>query len=300
MPLTLQNTTLNLSTVDQLKAVYEYVVAELSLVDPPDPFTNGLLRQSDQDIAKLIHEVISANLVSVGCSTLPSFSIPDYDNDALVKVLIDQLNYSIAACNLGGDGGESTSLLLIPTGAIESVDGEFQRFVYDGTNTFDFELGGRSYQIPIWYADLPLANRQSEYQISLKMPDLVEFGSARLYLVDADFDLDVFLSPSSLNHLLLELRPEDGSTQLTVNAFGNSEFSSTIGFTQPAAGSVISLTLNTTEINYAWDGGSGTLPIPDGFFSNPPNVVVFSSGDSASHIADLSVRVADPSSSFIG
>ena len=183
-------------------------------------------------------------------------------------------------------------LLLVPTGATESADGDYQRFAYDGTNTIDFELQGRSYQIPIWYADLPLANRQSEYQISLKMPDLVEYGSANLYLVDADFDLDFFLSPSSLNHLLLELRPEDGSTQLSLSVYGNSELSSSIVFTQPAAGSVISLTLSTTNVDYAWDGGSGTLSIPDGFFYNPPNVVVFSSGDSASHIADLSVRFA--------
>ena len=192
----------------------------------------------------------------------------------------------------GGSEPTPTQLMLIPTGAIESADGEFQRFAYDGTNTFDFELQGSSYQIPIWYADLPLANRQSEYQISLKMPDLVEYGSANLYLVDADSDLDFFLSPSSLNHLLLELRPEDGSTQLSLSVYGNSELSSSIVFTQPAAGSVISLTLSTTNVDYAWDGGSGTLSIPDGFFYNPPNVVVFSSGDSASHIADLSVRFA--------
>ena len=96
MPLTLPNTTLNLSTVDQLKAVYEYVVAELSLVDPPNPFTNGLLRQSDQDIAKLIHEVISLDLTSAAYDPLPPFTISDHNNDTLVSKLVEQVNASIA------------------------------------------------------------------------------------------------------------------------------------------------------------------------------------------------------------
>lgn len=96
MPLTLPNTTLNLSTVDQLKAVYEYVVAQLGLVDPPNPFTNGLLRQSDQDIAKLIHEVISLDLTSEVYDPLPPFTISDYNNDTLVNKLVEQVNASVA------------------------------------------------------------------------------------------------------------------------------------------------------------------------------------------------------------
>ena len=224
-----------------------------------------------------------ASLSDAGAA-LPTDQLVIYRNGTPMRTTVAQLGLAPTP--------PSVDLLLIPTGAVESVDGDYQRFAYDGTNTFDFEFGGSSYQIPIWYADLPLANRQSEYQISLKMPDLVEFGSARLYLVDADFDLDFFLSPSSLNHLLLQLRPEDGSTELSLSVYGNSELSSSIVFTQPAAGSVISLTLSTTNVDYAWDGGSGTLPIPAGFFANPPNVLVFSSGDTASHIADLSVRVA--------
>lgn len=96
MPLTLPNTTLNLSTVDQLKAIYEYVVAELNLVDPPNPFTNGLLRQSDENIAKLIHDVISLDLASEAYDPLPPFTIPDYNNGKLVNKLVEQVNASIA------------------------------------------------------------------------------------------------------------------------------------------------------------------------------------------------------------
>lgn len=149
MPLTLPNTTLNLSTVDQLKAVYEYVVEELALVSPPSPFTSGLLRQSDEDIAKAIHDVISATLVSAGCNSLPPFSISDSDNDRLIPALINGLNLNIAACNLGGG---SSGLRLIPNGATESVDGEFQRFVWDG-ETLNLNNQGE------WEATLPAEDR---------------------------------------------------------------------------------------------------------------------------------------------
>ena len=167
MPLTLTNTTLNLSTVDQLKVVYDYSVAELAIVSPSSPFTNGLLRQSDQGITKAIHDVISANLVSVGCNALPSFSIQDYDNDTLVKVLIDQLNYSIAACNLGGG---STSLLLIPTGATESADGDFQRFTSNGANPLGY---------PAYYAELDVSDwQESPISVQFKWPDLTVVDNA--------------------------------------------------------------------------------------------------------------------------
>lgn len=266
----------------------------------------AVLRNVTSDIKLLVDTPVELTITVNIAGTLTEMTVEAGKTSVLTLGLIAGIPMIVGShgfFELATDGnGAVGGLLLVPTGAVESADGEFQRFAYDGTNTFDFELQGRAYQIPIWYADLPLANRQSEYQISLKMPDLVEFGSAKLYLVDADFDLDFFLSPSSLNHLLLQLRPEDeyGGTELTVSAFGNSELSSTIVFTQPAAGSVISLTLNSTSIDYAWDGGSGTLPIPAGFFANPPNVLVFSSGDTASHIADLSVRVADLPPPLIG
>lgn len=96
MPLTLPNSTLNLSTVDQLRAVYEYVVDEINLVDPPNPFTNSLLRQSDENIAKLIHDVISLDLTSEGYDPLPSFTISDHNNGTLVGKLVEQVNASIA------------------------------------------------------------------------------------------------------------------------------------------------------------------------------------------------------------
>lgn len=289
MPLTLQNTTLNLSTVDQLKAVYEYVVAELSLVDPPDPFTNGLLRQSDQDIAKLIHEVISANLVSVGCSTLPSFSIPDYDNDALVKVLIDQLNYSIAASNLGGDGGESTSLLLGSTGAIETADGDYQRFAYDGVLVIEYAPDAF---FPIWCAELSLQDRQSECQIALKMPELSGDQAVDLLITDADISLAGLLE-HDFNYFALELRANDGSTGLLLNIADDQANSTSNGFLQPAAGSVITLTLTTSSLDYVYDGGTGSIDIPAGFFANPPNIWAYSGAMDAADVMPLSIKVVE-------
>ena len=291
MPLTLQNTTLNLSTVDQLKAVYEYVVAELSLVDPPDPFTNGLLRQSDQDIAKLIHEVISANLVSVGCSTLPSFSIPDYDNDALVKVLIDQLNYSIAACNLGGDGGESTSLLLIPTGAIETADGEFQRFVPNATDPLGY---------PAYYAELDVADwQESPISVQFKWPDLtVVYDALVIFFCSSNcnsIENPVGDETDSIFAVLQFFRTEVGEQEpynlgvFDFYKFGVEPTSEPLTLT-PIAGDIATLTFTRTQMTLAVGGETQAYAIPAGIFTGVPLLNVIAKVKSA--VLPLSIKVS--------
>ena len=277
MPLTLPNTTLNLSTVDQLKAVYDYSVAELALVYPPSPFTNGLLRQSDQGITKAIHDVISANLVSVGCSTLPSFSIPDYDNDNLVKVLIDQLNYSIAACNLGGDGGESTSLLLIPTGAVESADGEFQRFVWDG-ETLNLDNQGA------WEANLPAEDRGDAYSIQMKMPVMVSddplvtvrIGDAPSYMAtidNSDGNRVIFEAVYVADNLAAELRLY-GLSVLE----GEHTYTTGVVAPAPAAGTVITLDVTQTTAVMSWGNESYPLVITSGALPSQSDVLAYSVG----------------------
>ena len=293
MPLTLQNTTLNLSTVDQLKAVYEYVVAELSLVDPPDPFTNGLLRQSDQDIAKLIHEVISANLVSVGCSTLPSFSTPDYDNDTLVKVLIGQLNYSIAACNLGGDGGESTSLLLIPTGTIESADGEYQRFVPNATDPLGY---------PAYYAELDVSDwQESPISVQFKWPDLtVVYDTLVIFFSGGNFNSieNPVGNETDSIYAALQIARTDGGGQVEPYNYGVFDFykfgvepptSEPLTLT-PSAGDIATLTFTRTQITLTVGGETQTYAIPVGIFTGVPLLNVAAKVRSA--VLPLSIKVS--------
>ena len=298
MPLTLPNTTLNLSTVDQLKAVYEYVVAELSLVDPPNPFTNGLLRQSDQDIAKLIHEVISANLVSVGCSTLPSFSIQDYDNDTLVKVLIDQLNYSITACNLGddegdeGDGG-STSLLLIPTGAVESADGEFQRFSPNATDPLGY---------PAYYAELDVADwQESPISVQFKWPDLtVVYDALVIFFSSGNYDSienSVGAETDSI-YAALQIARTSGGEQGEPYNFGVFDFykfgvepptSEPLTLT-PSAGDIATLDFTRTQMTLTVGGETQTYAIPVGIFTGAPLLNVVAKVESA--VLPLSIKVS--------
>ena len=289
MPLTLPNTTLNLSTVDQLKTVYEYVVAELSLVDPPNPFTNGLLRQSDQDIAKLIHDVISANLVSVGCSTLPSFSIQDYDNDTLVKVLIDQLNYSITACNLGdgeGDEGGSTGLLLIPTGAVESADGEYQRFAYDGASTM---IGSPSY-----VAELDPSDWQPNPTIKFKLPSLTQAGqSVALYLFNGDF-ANLSVETFTVNNLIItaDLNGDAGAYQLAVDHLsGRAGIGTTVIDPVPAAGTEITISI-ISRSSMLISFGSENIPVtlPTGFLATTLNIVLMSRASDTA-VPPLSIQV---------
>ena len=277
MPLTLPNTTLNLSTVDQLKAVYEYVVAELGLAEAPNPFTNGLLRQSDQDIAKLIHEVISANLVSVGCSVLPSFSIPDYDNDTLVKVLIDQLNYSIAASNLGGDGGESTSLLLGSTGAIETADGEYQRFVWDG-ETLNLDNQG------VWEANLPAEDRGAAYRIKMKMPVMVADDPFAIVKIGAAPSYMATIDGSDGNQVVLEVLyvANNLATELCLYAQsilgGDYTFTDSLIIPAPVAGTVITLEVTQSTAVMSWGNESYPLVITSGALPSPSDVLAYSAG----------------------
>ena len=295
MPLTLPNTTLNLSTVDQLKAVYEYVVAELGLAEAPNPFTNGLLRQSDQDIAKLIHEVISANLVSVGCSTLPSFSIPDYDNDALVNVLIDQLNYSIAACNLGGDGGESTGLLLIPTGAIETADGEFQRFVPNATDPLGY---------PAYYAELDAADwQESPISVQFKWPALTVVNDALLiFFISGNYDSIANSvggeTDSIYAALQLACTEPEGGGQGEPYAVANFDFykfgvepptSESVTLT-PSAGDIATLTFTRTQMTLTVGGETQAYAIPAGIFTGVPLLNVAAKVESA--VLPLSIKVS--------
>ena len=292
MPLTLPNTTLNLSTVDQLKAVYEYVVAELGLAEAPNPFTNGLLHQSDQEITKAIHDVISANLVSVGCSTLPSFSIPDYGNDTLVKVLIDQLNYSIADCNLGGDGG-STSLLLIPTGAVESTDGEYQRFVPDATEPLGY---------PAYYAELDVSDwQESPISVQFKWPALTVVDDA----------LVIFFSGGNYNSIenlvgdetdsiyaSLQLARTSGGGQGDPYNIANFDFykfgvepptSEPVTLT-PSAGDIATLNFTRTQMTLTVDGETQNYAIPADVFAGVSSLNVAAKVESV--VLQISIKVS--------
>ncbi len=209
--------------------------------------------------------------------------------DIITGAYVDKLN--AAEPNPAG-------LMLVPTGAIESLDGDYQRFVYDGVNTTDVVFEGTTYQFPIWYADLPLANRQSEYQISLKMPTLAESQNSDL-LIGNIAAADLF-DKSGLNYFGLELRGVGRSgnspAELIVNIASDPEGSQGLTLDPPpAANSTITLSLTTTALDCVWEGGSSSIPLPVGSFTTAPNVLASSRAAPTQfgNVMPLSIKVGD-------
>ena len=279
MPVQLENTTLSLSEISRLREIV--LQTSIILNTEIDPFTIENLNKSDWWQYENARQVLSQTLVAEGYAALPAFSISDINNNTLAMVLVESVNESLL-------NGGSTSLLLIPTGAIESVDGEYQRFVYDGEHAL--EVAPDTFY-PVWFGDLPADQRQSEYQIMLKMPTLTGDQAANLLIADVDISVPALLE-RDFNYLALELRATDGSTGLLLNIEDDQENSSNVGLLQPAAGSVITLTLTTTSLDYVYDGGTGSIAIPAGFFANPPNIWAYSGAMSAADVMPLSIKVS--------
>ena len=279
MPIAVANTTLSLSQIDQLR---EIVLQTNNILGTTiDPFTLESLNKSDWWQYEFARQVLSTTLVAEGYPALPEFSISDLNNGQLPIVLVEKINASLSA-------GGSTVLLLVPTGAVESVDGEFQRFVWDGENAYEV-LPEVFY--PIWHAELLATDRQSEYQILLKMPEMIG-GDEVINLIIASDDFSVpALSFRDFNHIALELRANYGGTLLDLKIAGDEQNSISNVLTQPEIGSVITLTLSTSSLDYAYDGSTGSIVIPAGFFAGTPNLWVASFGQSPADIVPLSIKV---------
>lgn len=279
MPVQLENTTLSLSEISRLREIV--LQTSIILNTEIDPFTIENLNKSDWWQYENARQVLSQALVAEGYDALSAFSITDINNNTLATVLVESVNESLL-------NGGSTSLLLIPTGAVESADGEYQRFVYDGGHAY--EVASETFY-PIWHAELSAQDRQSEYQIKLKMPELTDDQAVNVFITEADISLAALLE-LDFNYFALYLRANDGSTALLLNIADDQPNSSYVGFSQPAAGSVITLTLTTTSLDYAYDGGTGSMDIPADFFANPPNIWAYSGAMSSADVMPLSIKVA--------
>ena len=122
------------------------------------------------------------------------------------------------------------------------------------------------------------------------MPELTDDQAVNVFITEADISLAALLE-RDFNYFALNLRANDGSTALLLNIADDQPNSTTVGFSQPAAGSVITLTLTTTSLDYAYDGGTGSMDIPADFFANPPNIWAYSGAMSAADVMPLSIKV---------
>ena len=189
----------------------------------------------------------------------------------------------------GGSEPTPTQLMLGSSGAIETADGDYQRFAYDGVLVIEY---APETFYPIWCAELPAQDRQSEYQIKLKMPELSGDQAVNVFITEADISLAALLE-RDFNYFALELRANDGSTGLLLNIADDQANSTSNGFLQPAAGSVITLTLTTSSLDYVYDGGTGSIDIPAGFFANPPSIWAYSGAMDAADVMPLSIKVVE-------
>lgn len=199
-------------------------------------------------------------------------------------------NHVVGKSEATDSNGAVGGLLLTPTGAIQSADGEYQRFVYDGIHAT--EVAPDSF-FPNWYADLPTNIRQRDYQIQIKVPPLGVIQQFSLLIVDAENDI-FMTDPAAANHLSLDFNGGD-LTRIGLNIVGDPSNSMRPALDpQPLAGDVITLILTENSLGYVWSGGNGRIEIPPAFFVNAPNVLVYSAGATASHITDLSIKVSMP------
>ena len=188
---------------------------------------------------------------------------------------------------------ESGGLRFVPTGAVESVDGEYQRFTYDGAYTFSIMEEGVTYQIPVWHADLPEpAGRGRVFQIAVRLPQ----GAVDLYIANANFSDVFFAETRPFNRIALELRSEDmqgvPSSLIGVIDHATPANSVSTSLDPMPAGSLIVLNVSDVSIDYVSPVGNGSLPIPANFFSNAPNVIAYAFGESTENVAVLSVKIS--------
>ena len=250
----------------------EVTMTGLSTLTRIEPLTNTQIPAGQTVLVNVIGDMAHAQLVK---NIQQINALQGFEVIGLTSVVIP-------------DEPVAGDLLLVPTGATESADGEFQRFVWDGGHAY--EVAPETFY-PIWHAELSAQDRQSEYQIKLKMPELTDDQAVNVFITEADISLAGLLE-RDFNYFALELRANDGSTGLRLNIADDQANSTSNGFLQPAPGSVITLTLTASSLDYVYDGGTGSIDIPAGFFANPPNIWAYSGAMSAADVMPLSIKVS--------
>lgn len=194
----------------------------------------------------------------------------------------------VASVVIGGDVG---GLLLIPTGAVETVDGDYQHFATDGVYTAEVAPG---LFLPSYFADLPTIDRQTDYVIDLKMPAQVLTNGVGVFVVIAEDAGAGDLINATKNLLRLSIDSYNNVTRIEIADINTPANDASIPLNPlPTADSVIMLTLTATNLNYYWDGGSGNIAVPVGFFASAPNVLVASIAQDHADIIETSIKVAE-------
>lgn len=187
----------------------------------------------------------------------------------------------------GGSEPTPTQLMLIPTGAIESTDGDYQRFAYDGASTM---IGSPSY-----VAELDPSDWQPNPTIKFKLPSLTQAGqSVALYLFNGDV-ADLSGETFTVNNLIItaDLNGDAGAYQLTVDHLsGRAGIDTTAIDPVPAAGTEITISI-ISRSSMLISFGSENIPVtlPTDFLATTLNIVLMSRASDTA-VPPLSIKVA--------
>ena len=258
----------------------EVTMTGLSTLTRIEPLTNTQIPAGQTVLVNVIGDMAHAQLVK---------------NIQQINALEGFDVIGVASVVVGGGGEEPTptQLMLIPTGATESVDGEFQRFAPDATDPLGY---------PAYYAELDAADwQESPISVQFKWPDLTVVYDALL----------IFFSSGNYNSIensvgdetdsiyaLLQLSRTDDDGQGEPYNFANFDFykfgvepptSESVTLT-PIAGDIATLDFTRTQMTLTVGGETQAYAIPAGIFTGVPLLNVVAKVESAA--LPLSIKVA--------
>ena len=284
MPVQLENTTLSLSEISRLREIV--LQTSIILNTEIDPFTIANLNKSDWWQYENARQVLSQALVAEGYDALPAFSSSDINNNTLAMVLVQAINDSLIS-------GGSTTLLPVPTGATESVDGGFQRFVPNATDPLGY---------PAYCAELDVADwQESQISVQFKWPDLtVVYDALVIFFSGGNFNSieNPVGDETDSIYASLQIARTSGGGQGEPYNFGVFDFykfgvepptSEPLTLT-PIAGDIATLTFTRTQITLTVGGETQTYAIPVGIFTGVPLLNMAAKVESA--VLPLSIKVS--------
>lgn len=180
-------------------------------------------------------------------------------------------------------------LLLVPTGADESADGEFQRFVWDGEHVIFGVQNG-------YLVDLAESDRTDTYTIQFKMPS-IEDSINRISICVGD--VASFTGEVDGNLLLLDAYYSGDDASALLNLYTQSVVDGdTPNYTPyltivpaPAAGTVITLEVAQSDVVLSFGSESNPVTLPEGFLPSLSGVSAYS-GSQTNAVLPLSIKVA--------
>lgn len=275
MPVQLENTTLSLSEISRLREIV--LQTSIILNTEIDPFTIENLNKSDWWQYENARQVLSQTLVAEGYAALPAFSISDINNNTLATVLVESVNESLLS------GG--SPILLVSTGAVETVDGDYQQFTHDGVYT----VGGSLF---IWIADVAPEDRKGEFVATFKMPDFAEV-TQKLQFFIGDVEKSSVGDPLwDGNNILVFVNKVDDDVEVSLNRMvGAANQETVVVASAPIADDVVTITVSETSVSISVGVTTEQITFTSGFLPTSNNILVGSSSTVLLDVLPLSIKV---------